>query len=140
MFNVNRVVDGGDFHHELQNASQVHLDLVYNIPFPCKVDLSNHTPPFCIKFTNWKQAEGLSVYASYTNQLPLNENCDISWLDQNRGETIKIYGGRGNQPSIKNFVSSVLYLTFMARNTCSIDILPVFLMSDKAQTLKSLER
>ena len=139
MFNVNRVVDGGDFHHELQNASQVHLDLVYDIPFPCKIDLSNHNPPLCIKFVNWKKTEHLAIYASYTNHLPLNGNCDISWLDHHKGESIKLNGGRGNQPNVKNFVSSVLYITFIARNTCSIDILPVFLSSDKAQNMKTLE-
>lgn len=67
-YNCNRVVDGGDFHILLENARPMQLDLIYEIPVVCKVNL-DCSPPLFIKFVGKKNDKkaNLSIFASYTD-------------------------------------------------------------------------
>lgn len=67
MFNVNHCVDSGNSHIELTNAEKVRLDLIYDIPTVCKVNLDDQVPPLFLKFTTKVKVDDLQIFASYSN-------------------------------------------------------------------------
>ena len=67
MFNVNHCVDSGNSHIELVNTVKSRLDLIYDIPTVCKVNLDDQVPPLFIKFANKVKVDDLQIFASYSN-------------------------------------------------------------------------
>ena len=137
LYNISRVVDDGNFHKVLDYSTSTELKLIYDIPVCCKINLEGMVPPLHIKLSSMtnKGFKFIKVFISYKESEPMAHNCDQEF-DEPKGGLLRIVGDRGNKPGIKIFRSNILYLTFIASRTYTIEVRPQFIDASKAGSLK----
>ena len=81
LHNIKRVVDDGNFHFTLNPNVVTSLNVIYDIPFVCKISLEDQMPPLHIKVLGLKKHIALQAYASYKWSEPDANNCNYSKLD-----------------------------------------------------------
>lgn len=134
LYNISRVVDDGNFHKVLENNSPIMLNMIYDIPVCCKINLDGQLPPLHIKLVSLKGPKSfkyLKVFASYKEIEPMAGRCEMDFSAP-KGGLIRLVGERGHKPSVKVFKAPFLYITFVSEVSTSIEVRPSFIDPSKA--------
>ena len=81
LHNIRRVVDDGNFHITLDSNIVTPLNMIYDIPFVCKISLDDQLPPLHIKVLGMKKHISLQAYASFKESEPKATNYTFRKFD-----------------------------------------------------------
>ena len=77
MYRISRVIDTGNFHVLLEHNMTQYVNMLYEIPVCCKINLEGQEPPLHIKITGYEKDDHFVVYTSYKDIEPTAESLDV---------------------------------------------------------------
>ena len=103
----------------------------------CKISLEGQLPLLHIKIQGVDQNDNLHIFGSYKDPEPSIKKHSHVWAPYKKGEVLRFQGEKGGaKVGQKVFTTKYVYVTFLSALGGTIEVRPVFVDQEKANSIK----